>query len=333
MGGYAQIPMRLAVDEVCTAFRLGRPAGRPLPARGGMLHRVWRLETDRGVYAVKALRPPAGLDETAWLRDYQRSFDLERAALAGGLPTPRPVAAADGSWLTRAGDATVRVHEWAEGGRLPDRQVDPEAARLAGALLARIHGLRVVAETRPEGVLPTVAVETWQHREKEVPELRGMAAVQGELNRAMEEARALVKDPVLSHRDVNSKNLLAGPGGGLILIDWELAGPVEAALEAAGTALDWAGAFWWEPDPAVVRAFLEGYTAGGGAFPVDPDIRIFATWLGDAAGFAATSHRRALHAATAGERLRARRNAAFMASQIKRGLEARQRWLALLRAP
>jgi aminoglycoside phosphotransferase (APT) family kinase protein len=324
--------MRLDVKEVCTAFGLGRALGRPRPARGGMLHRVWRLETERGTYAVKALRPPAGLHEIAWLRDYERSFDLERAALAAGVPTPRPVATEDGSWLARTGEATVRVHEWVQGERLPERQAETGPARLAGALLARIHGLRVVRETGPEAVLPTWPVETWQLWEQEVPELRGMAAVQRELNRVMEDARALVNDPVLSHRDVNAKNLLAGPGGALILIDWELAGPVEPALEAAGSALDWAGAFWWEPDPAVARAFLEGYREGGGLFPDNPDIRIFATWLGDATSFAATCHRRALHAETAGERLRARRNAAFMASQIRRGLEARQRWLPLLRA-
>jgi hypothetical protein len=326
--------MRLAVNEVCAAFRLGRQLCRPVAARGGMLHRVWRLETERGTYAVKALRPPAGLDEHAWLRDYERSFALERAALAAGLPTPRAIAAEDGSWLARTREATVRVHEWVEGERLPDRHVEPRVARLAGALLARIHGLRLIGETRPEAVLPTCAAETWRRREEEVPELRGMAAVQPELNRAIEDAQGLVKDPVLSHKDVNAKNLLArtGAGPGLVPIDWELAGPVEPALEAAASALNWAGAFWWEPDPELARAFLAGYREGGGVFPANPDIRIFASWLDDAASFATTCHRRALHAVTAGERLRARRNAAFMASQLRRGLEARQRWLALLRA-
>jgi hypothetical protein len=45
------------LEEVCLRFRLGMPIGEPQSVTGGRLHRLWRVHTSTGTYAVKQLNP------------------------------------------------------------------------------------------------------------------------------------------------------------------------------------------------------------------------------------------------------------------------------------
>jgi hypothetical protein len=56
--------------------------------RGKSSNRMWRLETDQGVFVVKELR----LDRD-WTYRYDDVFRLEQAAFAAGIPMPEPISA------------------------------------------------------------------------------------------------------------------------------------------------------------------------------------------------------------------------------------------------
>ncbi|MEU8663922.1 phosphotransferase [Actinoplanes philippinensis] len=72
---------------------------------------------------------------------------------------------------------------------------------------------------------------------------------------------------VLTHRDVQPWNLLARDGRP-VLLDWELSGPLDLSGELGSTALSLAkGPGLDGIRPAVFRAVLDGYTAGGGTLP------------------------------------------------------------------
>lgn len=71
---------------------------------------------------------------------------------------------------------------------------------------------------------------------------------------------------VVTHKDIAPWNLLE-VGGHPILLDWELAGRLELASELGSTALNLASRGDDGVDPAVFRAVLDGYVAGGGTLP------------------------------------------------------------------
>lgn len=80
------------VRATCEMFDLGVPRGAPKRVAGGLTNRLWRLETTRGIFAVKEMnRDPDRADYVAW---FGRAFTLERAAFRRGIPMPRPVPAA-----------------------------------------------------------------------------------------------------------------------------------------------------------------------------------------------------------------------------------------------
>src|SRR5438046_1308742 len=120
-------------DETLAAisalFALGTPLTPAEPVSGGLSHRVWRVETDRGTFAIKQMnRDPAPPDYVAW---YDRAFSLEMAAFDAGIPMPGPIpVAATGRCLAeiaREGEPTltVRVHEWVDGEALQGGIVYP----------------------------------------------------------------------------------------------------------------------------------------------------------------------------------------------------------------
>ena len=70
---------------VADAFGLGRPSGTAVAAARGELGRIWRLETATGTWAVKEIFEP-GTEAAA-----QADVAFQEAALAAGVPMPRPI--------------------------------------------------------------------------------------------------------------------------------------------------------------------------------------------------------------------------------------------------
>ncbi|HVQ23107.1 MAG TPA: phosphotransferase, partial [Candidatus Saccharimonadia bacterium] len=124
------------------AFALGAPTDGALSVARGEMGRVWRMDTDRGRYAVKELFYPSHE------ADAQADVAFQRAALAAGLPMPQPITRPDGAVLLeleRPGGRMVayRIYEWVELAA-PSRA---PAIRIAADLLARLHGLDRPAAT------------------------------------------------------------------------------------------------------------------------------------------------------------------------------------------
>src|SRR4051794_23482478 len=93
--------------------RLGAPLRPMIRVHGKASNRMYRLDTDRGSFAVKELnvdRDPAFRPDDV--------LRLERAAFAAGIPMPEPISA----------DAEVVVHRWVDGEQVPEEPVSPAFA-------------------------------------------------------------------------------------------------------------------------------------------------------------------------------------------------------------
>src|SRR5262249_20990346 len=157
----------------------------------------------------------------------------------------------------------VRVHRWVDGVPLRDSQVGIDEARLLGSVLAAIHELDIRREVTAAALLPLWTPSTWDRYALELPELRGLRPAMERLRDVVAAGRSLVGRPVLSHGDLNGKNLLRQPDGFLVLLDWDSAEPADPAMDAAAAAAGLGGLAGTAPQPAVVRAFMRGYRDGG----------------------------------------------------------------------
>ena len=282
----ADTPSALAI---CSAFDLGTPVREPVAVVGGLSHRMWRLETTRGRFAVKQIN--RDFDNPGYVDWYERAFRAEMTAYHAGVPMPRPVAVPEtGACLAELPDSgprptTVRVHDWVDATPIANGDYGANVPHRIGEILARVHALRI----EPDGVVG----EVWRiFGPRHWLGLAERAEAAGaEWARALDDGLSLVAEMeafvdasrpslgpmIMSHRDVDQKNVLVAADGGLLIVDWDATGPVSARHELANTTLVWGGGYFGEPRAELSRAVIEGYRATGGEFddPRPPDFAEF----------------------------------------------------------
>ncbi|GAB3742868.1 phosphotransferase [Microlunatus parietis] len=253
--------------------QLGTPLAPLTRIRGGAANRLYRLDTDRGSFAVKELN----LLDRRWTYHLEDVFRFERAAFAAGIPMPEPIAAGP----------DILVHRWVEGSKLPEEPVSPAYGFEIGQLLARLHALDVDWPHEPSEEpmpldWPDLAERAAATRQPWAEDL----AAQAETFQAIAEFVGTCERPgpvVVTHQDVQPWNLLVRDGRP-VLLDWELSGLLDLSGELGSTALSLAkGRGFASLQPAIFRSVLDGYVAGGGVLPPPgPSWFVFAIggWLG-----------------------------------------------------
>ena len=132
---------------IAAAFDLGDAATLTGPVARGEQGQVWRLDTERGAFAVKD--PFIEMSAADALAD----ADYQDAVRAAGVPMPQPLRTPDGRVLVEVAGAPARVYRWVD--VLPkQRRLDPE---VVGAV-ARGHPPRRGPHGRGRGrVVPRAA--------------------------------------------------------------------------------------------------------------------------------------------------------------------------------
>ena len=251
--------------HIAEAYGLGLPTRPPVAMARGELGRIWRLDTERGSWAVKELLVPT--DEATARAD----LEFQAAALEAGLPLPHPIVRPDGAVLTaleRADGSSVgyRVYTWVDLMK-PDR---PPAPAIAAVLLARLHGLDRAAHgpmhpwfsepLGPEGWARLVddvraAAPPWlEALERLAPDALAAEAVIAQAGLDHLPTAALRR----CHLDFNPENVLVDAAGRAVILDWENSESAPLEQELTYAVLDFA------PEPAAARAFLDAYHEAGG---------------------------------------------------------------------
>ena len=262
-------------------FQLGSLVDEPTAVSGGILNRLWRVNTSRGCFAVKELN--LARESTP---DFDAVHQLELAALAAGVPLPRPIPDPSSGRpvaVLEEPAASVLVHEWVEGTPSPPTPVPPDFALRIGEALADLHQLTM--EWSPADAMPpmpdaaqwTALADTagranirWATR------LADAAPALGRIGSLVNEWGHREEPMVVSHRDLNPKNLLSHEAMPII-IDWETAGWVPIAHELGATATALAvgvDLITFERD--VFMSIVRGYRSRGGDLP-EPGPHWFST--------------------------------------------------------
>ncbi|MBK8470566.1 MAG: aminoglycoside phosphotransferase family protein [Actinomycetales bacterium] len=219
-----------AAGEVARVFGLGMRARLEGPVARGRRGQVWRLVTERGTFAVKALFGAPSRERAEADAAYQEHV---RAA---GVPMPAVLRATDGAVLAEVGGphhpTLVRVYEWVDV-LPPSRDLDP---RKIGALLARVHGVQTPTIGPVDAWFrEPVGVDTWAELVErltaaDAPFVRDLAAIVPQLV-TLEQVFEVPEEVVTCHCDLWADNVRATPDGGLMLLDWESCGPESPSQE------------------------------------------------------------------------------------------------------
>ncbi len=272
-------------DATCACFDLGAMTARPVAIAGGLSNDLYHVTTDRGEFAVK--RMVANAHAASFKRNVEASFAVERLAQRAGIAMPAPVpVAGSGEALGRVADGIeecwVRVHAWVNAARVDEDRIEPGDIASLGAILAILHSLPISGN----GLASWPETPSMDRDWRTALNVGGDAAqATGPLTNSIDILEEIVRRGrqasrsrrVLSHRDLDAKNLLRGRRGDLIVIDWDAAGPVDAQWDAVNVAMDWSGVRQGPVSESSFEGFLDAYTLAGGKLdPIRPEH--FAGW-------------------------------------------------------
>jgi thiamine kinase-like enzyme len=281
-GSYAKL--------LCEVYGLGSPLLDPQAVSGGLLHRLWRLDTTQGTFAVKQLNP-AILQKPHIRENYRLSEHIAEAMAAHGIPAVAALGC-DGDPVQEIEGRTVMVYRWIEGETLSEEAVEPERARQIGILLGHMHALNLQ--------FPALPQPEWEHFRDDDWDLLTVHAYDGgipwatpvrsvmhrlvEWSRLSEQAsEKLSHTYVVSHRDSGQKNVIWQDERTPWLVDWEAAGLVNPTIELVSVALDWSGWATGVLREDTFSAIMESYISAGGSVRdagVDALHGVMGIWLG-----------------------------------------------------
>ena len=268
----AEADSDIDLGYICSLVGAGTPLGGPEPVTGGLLHRMWRVETQNGTFAVKVLNPEIMLRSDA-LQNFRVAERVARAAYDGGIPAVTTRTAGDDPWFESNG-FYVMVFDWIDGRTLLPEECTLEHAGNMGELLLRLHSLDIPIDGLEPSIWSPVAQDVWErHIEKARQSVScwGLPC-EGLLRDVINWCRAfgatagrLPEQMVVSHRDLDSKNVLWKDEHTPYLIDWESAGYVDPGVELMEVALNWSRNQDGTSDKTRFQAVVQRYMLAGGS--------------------------------------------------------------------
>lgn len=232
------IEIYTAIKDLFYTYKIGNVIEKPVSISGGLMHKLYKVRTETNVYALKWLNPSV----------MQRSGVVENMIqserIASTFSSYLPVVAAlnfEGQNVLQFNDMYFMVFLWMEGTSIYPPFISEKECYEIGNALGKIHHLRIsIPEVKKEEV--NSFDYNWQLYYEEGIEQQATwvdlyASVIDQLitwTKQVNEANvALSNDMVLSHRDLDPKNVMWNQETPYF-IDWEAAGytnPYQELLE------------------------------------------------------------------------------------------------------
>lgn len=256
------------IEKLVYALQLGRLTEEPVRIEGGLLHKMYRVSTSNGLFAVKVLNPevmkrPDALSNTIHSEKVAKAFK--------GLIPAVVSLETDGKQVHKLEEEYYMVFPWTEGRSVFPREITPHHCEAIGSILGKMHqhNLRVEDMTSEEESFELFDWEAYLQRinklkcsDKEwiVAYKKSVKDIMRWNETACESASYLSKLTVISHRDLDPKNVMWCDDKPYI-IDWEAAGyvnPYQEFLEVINYwADDGAGKLAKEKYSALVNAYCK----------------------------------------------------------------------------
>lgn len=260
--------------EALTAdWSLGSLTRPPQPVSGGYMHKMFRLNTTSGSYAVKLLNPEV-MSRPEAMGNFRNAEALEQVLEQNRLPIVAAMTR-DGSKMQCIQGQYYYLFPWVEHKALPWADITEEHCRIMGDLLARMHRLPCEALTgiaKPSQPEPfffdwaaiiqqmqsTCGATDASFTASLAQQLPLLNDAQAAYNRAIS---AMPPLHCICNADMDAKNVL-WQGVEPLVIDLEcleISNPVNDLVQLA---LSWAGGVLCQIDAKRLEAFLCAYQQG-----------------------------------------------------------------------
>lgn len=232
------------------------------PVSGGLMHRMYRVRTKSGIYAVKHLNPEI-MGREGVHDNYERAEKIEYLLEKENIPIV-PAITVHGRKMQNVNGHYFYLFNWQEGHITDWDNISNDQCKIAGNILGRIHAIHPENVSHKEPELSKINWQEYIHKaNEEKSEIASLLAdneklllyAQEELNRA----RTSLPDIIcVSDEDMDPKNIMWDNGKPWV-IDLECldyGNPISHVLQLA---LQWSGITACNMDMEKMTAFFDGY--------------------------------------------------------------------------
>lgn len=234
------------LKKFCTENNLGNSINIS-KLTGGLMHKMFKVETDTGIYAIKILNPEVMKRETAY-NNFVVSETISNLAKENGIPVSSAIKI-DDNFIIKFEDKYFMVFDFVNGKILKDEEISIEHCKQIGEILSKIHSLDYRhlgfdAEIKEDHFY--VDWEAFTKNEKfnsmcyRDLYLKNYPKYYLIMQRVVEKLNESNTTLSLCHRDMDSKNVMWS-NGQPIVIDWESASLSNPYRELLEDALCWSG--------------------------------------------------------------------------------------------
>ena len=235
------------IERLIQENNLGNSIKNIEKVTGGLSHRMYKVETDKEIYAVKELNTGVMQREKAY-SNFVFSEKVTDIAKENGISAIGAIKF-NNDIMVKIEDSCFMVFEWLDGKILKAEEITDKHCEIIGKMLAEIHNIdfsKIEDEERKKVETNSfdwkIYISLAEEQDKPyIQELKGNIELLYELNKNSVKALEYAKNNlVISHTDLDRKNVMWQEDKAFI-IDWEASGYINPTIELIQVAWYWSG--------------------------------------------------------------------------------------------
>ena len=252
------------IELFCECYNLGNVLNIS-KITGGLMHKMFKVETDKGIYCVKVLNQEVMKRDTAY-NNFVISESISNLAKDNNIPVSSALLI-NNNFITKYKDNCYMVFDYIEGKTLKDNEITISHCKKIGNILSKIHNLDYNSLNLDDSIKEDKFYVEWDeyinnpnfnNMKYKVLYLNNYKKYYSILKRSVERFNNSNTELSICHRDLDPKNVMWN-NNNPIIIDWESASLSNPYRELIETALSWSGFLSNNFDENKFKVIIEEY--------------------------------------------------------------------------
>lgn len=234
---------------------------------------MWRLDTNKGSYAIKQLSKAIDLKNAQIIKNYELSERIASQFILQGIPGVSAILGLSSQYLFIHEDNAFLVYPWVNAIPLGKDEINEEQTLTIARILAKMHLMNLQFEELGEAqfdihqnqYIRDLVKKSIEKQMVFADDLNSNLSSFLDMNQHyLSSIEVLKKHTVIGHGDLDQKNVLWTEKKEPLLIDWESARQLNPTYEIINVALDWSGVTTTHFNMNLFHKMLNAYTDSGG---------------------------------------------------------------------
>ena len=276
--------------EILNKFGLGKIIQKSTRVYGGLLHKMWKVETDEGFYAIKQLFHNIDLTKKNIIENYELTELTASRFLDLGISV-QPALENNGHFLSIIHGNGYLIYPWINGKTFNENFVSEHYALKISNILSKIHQTNLDVKGIQDYSFQKLENEKFLELINESVnlkidfshELLKNKEILIEINNNVQKFMpCLNKNIVISHCDLDQKNVIWKEDKTPVIIDWESAGRINSTFDLIKTCFYWSGITADYFDQRLFFKMIETYEKSGGIIhknDIEPSLYASFDWI------------------------------------------------------